>query len=161
LLKVAGKDVMEGVMVTLGNWPIKGAEELVAAFKKRTGEPWMTQDAVSDYGHVMIVKQALEKAASTDREKVNQAIHAIDTTTGPTQYFPGGRLRFDTKGRRVDAPISRSPNPAGTIVNPFSVNHRGGAACEIGAPSDDRETSGRSAPHGAATVRAVVMAMTP
>lgn len=105
LLKVAGKDVMEGVMVTLGNWPIKGAEELVAAFKKRSGEPWMTQDAVSDYGHVMIVKQALEMAASTDREKVNQAIHALDATTGPTRYFPGGRLRFDAKGRRVDAPL--------------------------------------------------------
>ena len=105
LLKVAGKDVMEGVLVTLGNWPIKGAEELVAAFKKRTGEPWMTQDAVSDYGHVMIVKQALEMAASTDREKINQAIHALDAMTGPTRYFPGGRLRFDAKGRRVDAPL--------------------------------------------------------
>jgi branched-chain amino acid transport system substrate-binding protein len=105
LLKVAGKDVMEGVMVTLGNWPIKGAEELVAAFKKRTGEPWMTQDAISDYGHVMIVKQALEMAASTDREKVNQAIHAIDVTSGATQYFPGGRVRFDANGRRLEAPL--------------------------------------------------------
>ena len=105
LLKVAGKEVMEGVMVTLGNWPIKGAEELVATFKKRSGEPWMTQDAISDYGHVMIVKQALEVAGSTDREKVNQAIHALDVTSGATQYFPGGRVRFDAKGRRVDAPL--------------------------------------------------------
>jgi branched-chain amino acid transport system substrate-binding protein len=27
----------------------------------------------------------------------------MDVTDGPAQYFPGGRIRFDERGRRIDA----------------------------------------------------------
>ncbi len=105
LLKVAGKEIMEGVITGVGNWPTKKAENLVERFKKRTGEPWMNQDSISAYGHVMIVKEALEMAKGADREKVNTAIHAIDTSTGAADFFPGKVLKFDANGRRVDAPL--------------------------------------------------------
>jgi branched-chain amino acid transport system substrate-binding protein len=105
LLRAAGKDIMEGVLVTLANWGAKGQEKLIADFKQRTGEPWLTQDSLSPYGHIMIFKEALEKAASTDRKKVAEAIRAMDTREGPAQYFPGRRIKFDEKGRRVDAPL--------------------------------------------------------
>jgi branched-chain amino acid transport system substrate-binding protein len=105
LLRAAGKDIMEGVLVTLANWGAKGQEKLIADFKQRTGEPWLTQDSLSPYGHIMIFKEALEKAASTDRKKVAEAIRAMDSREGPAQYFPGRRIKFDEKGRRVDAPL--------------------------------------------------------
>ena len=105
LLRAAGKDIMEGVLVTLANWGTKGQEKLIDDFKKRTGEPWLTQDSLSPYGHIWIFKEALEKAASTDRKKVAEAIRAMDTREGPAQYFPGRRIKFDEKGRRVDAPL--------------------------------------------------------
>ena len=105
LLKVTGPEIVDGVMTGLANWPIKGDEKLVAEFKKRTGEPWLGQDSLSGYGHVMIVAAALEAAGAADREKVNAAIHAMDTTTGPARFFPGGRLKFDANGRRVGAPL--------------------------------------------------------
>jgi branched-chain amino acid transport system substrate-binding protein len=105
LLKVTGPEIVDGVMTGLANWPIKGDEQLIAEFKKRTGEPWLGQDSLSGYGHVMIVAAALEAAKAADREKVNTAIHAMDTTTGPARFFPGGRLKFDDKGRRVGAPL--------------------------------------------------------
>ena len=105
LLKVTGPDIVDGVMTGLANWPTKGDEQLVAEFKKRTGEPWMGQDSLCGYGHVMIVAAALEKAGAADREKVNDAIHAMDTTDGPARFFPGGRLKFDANGRRVGAPL--------------------------------------------------------
>ena len=105
LLKAAGKEVMEGVLVTLANWGVKGQEELIAAFKKRTGEPWLTQDSLSPYGHVWILKEALERAGVADRRKVAEAIRTMDTTEGPAHFFPGGRLKFDEKGRRVGAPL--------------------------------------------------------
>jgi branched-chain amino acid transport system substrate-binding protein len=101
----AGKEIMEGVLVTLANWGGKGQEKLVEEFKKRTGEPWMTQDSLSPYGHVWILKEALEKAGVADRRKVAEAIRAMDTTTGPARFYPGGRLKFDEKGRRVGAPL--------------------------------------------------------
>ncbi|MGH7115252.1 MAG: ABC transporter substrate-binding protein [Stellaceae bacterium] len=105
LLKVTGKDILDGVITSVANWLTKGDEQLVAEFKKRTGEPWMTQDSLCGYGHVMIIAAALEKTGVADREKVNAAIHAMDATTGPARYFPGASLKFDANGRRVGAPL--------------------------------------------------------
>ena len=105
LLKTAGADITEGTLVTVANWALKGQEELIERFKKRTGEPWMTQDSMCDYGHVWIIKEAIEKAGSTDRKKVAEAVRAMDTKEGAAKYFAGGHLKFDDKGRRVDAPL--------------------------------------------------------
>ena len=55
----------------------------------------MTQDCLSPYGHVWILKEALEKAGVADRKKVAEAIRAMDTTTGAARFYPGGRLKFD------------------------------------------------------------------
>jgi len=105
LLKTAGADVMEDTFVTVANWALKGQEQLIERFKKRTGEPWMTQDSMSHYGHIWIIKDALEKAGAADREKVADAVRAMDTHDGPAKYFAGGYLKFDAQGRRVDAPL--------------------------------------------------------
>ena len=105
LLKTAGADVMEDVLVTVANWSNKGQADLIARFKKRTGEPWLTQDSLCAYGHVQILKDALEKAGVADRHKVADAIRAMDTSEGAAKYFAGGHLKFDDKGRRVDAPL--------------------------------------------------------
>lgn len=105
MLKLVKKETMEGVLVVIANWPGKSQAALVESFKKRTGEPWMTQDSISTYGDMWIFKEALEKAGTADRKKVAEAIRQMDTTTGPANYFPGGRLRFDEKGRRVGADI--------------------------------------------------------
>jgi branched-chain amino acid transport system substrate-binding protein len=103
MLKLVGKELMEGVMTVVANWGAKGQEKIIAEFKKRTGEPWMTQDSISTYGDMWIFKDALEKAGVADRKKVAEAIRAMDTTTGPAQYFPGGRLKFEDNGRRAGA----------------------------------------------------------
>jgi branched-chain amino acid transport system substrate-binding protein len=105
LLKTAGADIMEDTFVTVANWSLKGQETLIEAFKKRTGEPWLTQDSLCAYGHVMILKEGVEQAGAADRKKVAAAIRAMDTTTGPAQYFAGGHVKFDDRGRRVDAPL--------------------------------------------------------
>lgn len=105
LLKTAGADSMEDLFVTIANWGLKGQEQLIDRFKKRTGEPWMTQDSMCGYGHIWIIKEALEKAGVADREKVTDVVHAMDTHEGAAKYFAGGHLKFDAQGRRVDAPL--------------------------------------------------------
>src|SRR3954454_20200929 len=50
LLKLAGKDIMEGTMFIIANWGTKQTEALVEKFKKRYDEPWMSQDSISNYG---------------------------------------------------------------------------------------------------------------
>ena len=103
MLKLVGKDLMEGVMTVVANWGAKGQEKLIAEFKKRTGEPWLTQDSISTYGDMWIFKDALEKAGVADKKKVAEAIRGMDTTEGPARFFPGGRLKFDENGRRAGA----------------------------------------------------------
>lgn len=105
LLKTAGPEIMEDVMVTLANWSTKAQQDLIDRYKKRTGEPWLGQDSLCAYGHVWVLKDALEKAGAADRRKVADAIHAMDTTESSAKYFAGGRVKFDERGRRVDAPL--------------------------------------------------------
>jgi branched-chain amino acid transport system substrate-binding protein len=105
LLKAAGPEIMEDVMVTLANWSTKAQQDLIERYKKRTGEPWLGQDSLCAYGHVWVLKDALEKAGVADRRKVGEAIHAMDTTESSAKYFAGGRIKFDERGRRVDAPL--------------------------------------------------------
>ena len=105
MLKNLGKDLLEGVMTIVANWGAKGQEEIIKEFVAKTGEPWITQDSLSTYGDILILKEALEKAGVADRRKVAEAIRAMDTTEGPAKYFPGGRIKFDDKGRRVGADV--------------------------------------------------------
>ncbi|PWB65279.1 MAG: branched-chain amino acid ABC transporter substrate-binding protein [Bradyrhizobiaceae bacterium] len=106
MLKNLGKDLLEGVMTVVGNWSLKGQDEIMQQFVAKAGEPWITQDSLSSYGDMWIFKEALEKAGAADRRKVAAAIRAMDTKDGPAKYFPGGRVKFDESGRRVDADLA-------------------------------------------------------
>jgi branched-chain amino acid transport system substrate-binding protein len=95
--------MLEGVMSVVANWTVKGQEALEEEYKRRSGEPWLTQNALCAYGDVHILKAALESAGARDRRALGAALRSLDVTDGPARYFPGGRIRFDEHGRRVDA----------------------------------------------------------
>jgi branched-chain amino acid transport system substrate-binding protein len=103
LLKTMDPSLLEGLMTVVGNWGFKGHDKLQADLKAKYGEPWLTQNAISTYGDMWVMKEALEIAGKADKEAVAQALRTIDTREGAARYFPGGRLKFDEKGRRVDA----------------------------------------------------------
>ena len=103
LLQAIGKEQLEGLMFICANWGLKGQEALIERFKKRTGELWFTQDSASSYGHAWILKEAMEKAKSADREKVNQAIHELNLTSGPAASVFAGGVKFEPNGRRSGA----------------------------------------------------------
>jgi branched-chain amino acid transport system substrate-binding protein len=105
LLTNMGAANLEGVMSIVANWNVRGQETLSAEFKARGGEPWLTQNPICAYGHVWILKTALEEAGRADRNAVAAAIRAMDVTDGPAQFFPGGRIRFDERGRRIDTKL--------------------------------------------------------
>ena len=105
VIKNVPADLIEGVMFSVANWQLKGQEKINDAFKKHSGEPWITQDGLAGYGHTWIIKEALEKTGVADRVKVNDEIHKLDLTSGPAaDTFPGG-VKFDEAGRRVNAPV--------------------------------------------------------
>lgn len=98
-------ELLEGVMSVVANWSVKGQEQLAEEFKARTGEPWLTQNPLCAYGHVQILKAGLELAGDRDRRALGTALHTMDATEGPARFFPGGRVRFDEQGRRIDASL--------------------------------------------------------
>jgi branched-chain amino acid transport system substrate-binding protein len=65
----------------------------------------MTQDALDGYGHVWILKDAIEKVGSADKVKVAEAIHTTEFDNGPTAMAFPGKVKFDAAGHRVDAPL--------------------------------------------------------
>jgi branched-chain amino acid transport system substrate-binding protein len=105
LLKTIGPELLEGLLFSVANWPTKGQEEFIERFKKKTGEPFLTQDALCGYGQPAILVEAMEAAGSADRVKVAETIRAMNLTTGrAAQCFPGP-IKFDEKGRRMDVPM--------------------------------------------------------
>ena len=98
LLKTIGAELLEGLLFSVANWPMKGQEEFIERFKKRTGEPFLTQDGLCGYGDLAILEAALEAAGAADRLKVADAIRAMDLTTGPAASCFPGPIKFDEKG---------------------------------------------------------------
>lgn len=106
LAKLVGKDIMDGTMFIIANWGAKDNADLTKRFIAKTGEPWITQDSISNYGHMWLLKEAMEQARSADRRKVREALHTMDLTTGPdATTFPGERIQFNDAGRRIGAPL--------------------------------------------------------
>jgi branched-chain amino acid transport system substrate-binding protein len=104
MLKTMDAAQLEGLMLAVGSWPFKGHEKLVAEFKTRFKRPWMTQNGISTYADMQVIKGALETAGKADREAVATALHTTDF--GPSTFYPGGRIKFDDKGLRVGAELT-------------------------------------------------------
>jgi len=105
LLKTTGKDILQDVLIGLANWPGKAVDDISARYVKRSGNPWFGHNEIFAYAHVQIFAWAADKTASADRHKIADAIRAMDITDGPAKFFPGSHLKFDDKGRRVDAQL--------------------------------------------------------
>jgi branched-chain amino acid transport system substrate-binding protein len=105
VLKSLSADLLEGYIFTVANWGMKGQEPIIDAFKKRTGEPWMTQDSLDGYGSMWILKEAVERTGVADKVKVGEMIHSMDIKEGPAAMAYPGPVKFDAAGHRVDAPL--------------------------------------------------------
>jgi branched-chain amino acid transport system substrate-binding protein len=105
--KLIAQDVLEGLIFSIANWPLKGHEELAAEYKKVSGEPWLSQDPLCTYGDMWIMKEAIEAAGKADRKAVAEAMRTMETKGGSGRFFPGGGgvMKFDSRGRRVGAEI--------------------------------------------------------
>jgi branched-chain amino acid transport system substrate-binding protein len=117
MLKTMDPAQLEGLMLAVGSWGAKGHEKLIAELKQRYNEPWMTQNAISTYADMWVIKEALENAKKADREAVAQSLRKIDG--GPSRYYPGGRIKFDDNGRRVEAGLTIVQWQKGTPVTVY------------------------------------------
>lgn len=105
ILKAVGPELLEGLIVVAPNWPSKAQEAALPGLTRRSGEPWLGQDTISTYGDVWLIKDALERAGSTDGAKVMAALRATNRSDGPADYYLGERIAFDGDGRRVGGAV--------------------------------------------------------
>lgn len=105
ILNVVGKDLLEGFIFSLANWPTKASESMVKRFMVRFNEPFVGQDPVSTYGDIQLLKTVIERAKSADPEKVAEGLRSIDLKDGAASFYAGGRVKFEENGRRIDAGI--------------------------------------------------------
>ncbi|MCU4178887.1 ABC transporter substrate-binding protein [Bosea sp. BH3] len=104
MLRTMSPELLQGVMSCVGSWGSKGHEKLIAELKSKYNEPWMTQNAISTYADMWVIAAALEKSGKADKAAVAEALRTLDL--GPSKYYPGGLIKFDDKGRRVDAGLT-------------------------------------------------------
>jgi branched-chain amino acid transport system substrate-binding protein len=100
-LKTMDPALLEGTFLIVANWTSKRQADLLPRLTARSGEAWITSDLISTYGDMWLIKDAIERAGSVDREKVMAALRATDTDTGVARYYLGDRLKFDDAGRRL------------------------------------------------------------
>ncbi len=105
LVANAGKDDVQGLMVVTAGGAGKGLEDIEKRYMARTKEPWLLQEPIMAYGHIMLLALAVERAGSADRNKVADQIRAFDLRDGAAKLFPGGHVKYDSHGRRVDAEL--------------------------------------------------------
>jgi branched-chain amino acid transport system substrate-binding protein len=105
LLANAGRDIVQGMMIITAGGAGKGLEDIERRYIARTKEPWMLQEPIMAYGHIMLLALAVQRAGSADRHKVAEQIRAFDLHDGPALLFPGRHVQYDAAGRRVDAKL--------------------------------------------------------
>jgi len=117
MLQTVSPELLQGVLTCVASWGAKGHEALIAEYKTRYKEPWMTQNGISTYGDMWVIKDALEKAGKADRVAVADALRSMDG--GPSNYYPLGEIKFDEKGRRVGAGMTIVQWQSGVPVTVF------------------------------------------
>jgi branched-chain amino acid transport system substrate-binding protein len=75
-------------------------KSVVERYKKRFGT-FMPEQAGENYAAVWVLKEALEKAGSTDPKKVRDVLAKIEITTGLAGLMQPGKIKFDSTGWNI------------------------------------------------------------
>jgi len=71
--------------------------KIAAAYEKRYGE-FLMEHAGEAYVMMWVIADAIDRAASTDPQKVRDAMAKTNLTKGPGSVMPGCHVEFDDKG---------------------------------------------------------------
>jgi branched-chain amino acid transport system substrate-binding protein len=78
------------------------AEKVNAEYKKQFGE-FLFEYAGGLVAQTFMIADALERAASTDPQKVRDAIASMDVSSGYAAMCPGGKVKFGPDGKNIHA----------------------------------------------------------
>ena len=76
------------------------AQKVNAEYQKRFGE-FLFEYAGGLVAQTFMIADALERAASTDPQKVRDALAALDVSSGYAAMCPGGKVKFGPEGKNI------------------------------------------------------------
>src|SRR6478672_8937063 len=76
------------------------AQKVNVEYKKRTGD-FLFEYAGGLVAQTFMLADALERAASTDPQKVREALSTLDVSKGYAAMAPGGKVKFGPDGKNV------------------------------------------------------------
>ena len=76
------------------------AQKVNAAYQKQFGE-FLFEYAGGLVAQTFMLADALERAGSTDPQKVREALSALDVSSGYAAMAPGGKVKFGPDGKNV------------------------------------------------------------
>jgi branched-chain amino acid transport system substrate-binding protein len=79
------------------------AEKVNAEYKKQFGGDFLFEYAGGLVAQTFMIADALERAASTDPQKVRDAIASLDVSSGYAAMCPGGKVKFGPDGKNIHA----------------------------------------------------------
>jgi len=112
---VGGADKVNGLATIVGDGVLKGMQNLNQEFEAKYHHP-MIEDMADTYAEIWMIKDAMEKAASADPQKVRDALSSIDITSGPASFVPGGEVKFNESGQNIKAQVAIEQWQDGKIV---------------------------------------------
>ncbi len=88
----------------VGGWnpDLPGAKPLADRFKAMFNVD-MNEHAALAYQTAWVLKEAMEQAKSTDRDKINDALHRTKIDPGPLMVMPYEKIEFDQTGQNPHA----------------------------------------------------------
>jgi branched-chain amino acid transport system substrate-binding protein len=113
-INLAGKEAIGYFDISLWDEDVRrrGTKELAEKFRKKYKMD-MNGQAIQCYASMYVIKDVLERAKSTDTEKIREAFAKTNITSGPTEVY-AHQIYFDEKGQ--------FPKPPHTIVQFREVN---------------------------------------
>ena len=144
ILQTINPALLQGVITCVGSWATKGHEELIAELKTRYNEPWMTQNAISTYGDMWLIKDALEKAGKADgRGRGGAAHHGWRAIEILSRRHPQIRRQGPPRRRRNDRGAVAERNPGHDL--PTETRDGRAALAEAVIPACDSKSIALSA----------------
>lgn len=119
--KAVPQETVENMFVQ-EDWDIYGLKKdwikkISDRFEEKMGYPLNAYGA-QGYSNIFVIKEVLEQAASTDREKIREAATKIDIQDGPALITGYQRIKFDETGQNTFAHGVISQNQKGEHI-PF------------------------------------------
>lgn len=82
------------------NWDLNkpGVADVNQRYMERYNQPFMPQEAGESYIAVWLIKEAIEKAGSADREKIREQLLNLTFDQGAGAMMVGNKIKFDENG---------------------------------------------------------------